>query len=109
MSVPYLYHGAIKRFLDPQANEGQYKLTTVIGYLSGFRSFQQFKDNIRTMPFGRKPKEALQGNCQKAEMLYSMQTTMSCEDLRESTEIKCLAGCDLSKFLLHVCVFNNSA
>ena len=100
MSVPYLYHGAIKRFLEPQAYEGEYRLMTVIRYLNTFRSFQQFKDNIRTMPFGRKPKEALQGNCQKAEMLYSIPTTMSCEDLRESTEIKCLAACDLPKFLL---------
>lgn len=101
-SVPYFYHGRIKRQIEGHIMgtdlRGRSKFLNVADFLrvKKFPSFGDFKSSLRSLNFGRQW-ESLLENCQKAEKVYNYSSAnkLSTDELNVSTTIKCSQPCDL--------------
>lgn len=102
-SVPYFYHGHIKRTIEAHmigiVLYRRYRIRNIADFLriKQFASFQAFKDGLEVFELHGKKLEDFSENCLKAERTYNYSSinTFSIEDLKVSTTLKCSKPKDL--------------
>jgi hypothetical protein len=76
--------------------------TNVAGFLQRFGTLERFKREINTFRVDPNIKSQLSENCVKAERLYTISSTISCEALQDTTTIRCSYPCDVPSPLLRL-------
>ena len=105
-SVPALYYARsrLQRMIDshPGVKGGRNWPANVAQFLQKFGTMEHFKREINTFRVDPNIKSQLSENCVKAERLYTVSTTISCEALQDATAIKCSYPCDVPSPLLQL-------
>ena len=102
-SVQNLYcrGSSLKRTIDRAPGvECRYRPFKVSQFLQSFRNFEHFRHEISTIDVDAEMKSQLSDNCVRAEKLYTVASTISCENVLGTTEITCSYPCDLPSSLL---------
>lgn len=105
-SVPAQYYSKspLQRMIDtqPGVKGGRNWPANVAGFLQRFGTLERFKREITTFRVDPKIKAQLSENCIRAERLYTVSSTISCEALQDTTTIKCSYPCDVPSPLLRL-------
>ncbi len=105
-SVPALYYARspLQRMVDsqPGVKGGRIWPANVADFLQRFRTMEHFKREINTFRVDPNVKSQLSENCIRAERFYTVSSTISCEDLQDTTTIKCSYPCEVPSPLLRL-------
>jgi hypothetical protein len=105
-SVPALYYytSPLQQMIDyqPGVKGGRNWPANVAGFLQRFGTLERFKSEINTFRVDPNVKSQLSENCVRAERLYTVSSTISCEALQDTTIIKCSYPCDVPSPLLQL-------